>query len=374
METLSILVKVNLVFTVLFAVYFLLLRGETFFRANRWWLLGSAGLAWLVPFVHMPDTVVPVTVYQLPDAVPMGTAPVASSWSWPAMLLALYIVGTVIAFGLLAWRVFRLRALFQAHTGEAYSFFGRVMVPTTGDEPTQHALRAHEEEHVRLGHSYDVLFYEVCAALSWWNPLWRSALRELRTVHEHQADAAAALRHPAYDHLLLAHAMGVPASTLTNSSRSSTLKTRIAMLHHDRSPRRAGLKYALLIPILAIALGTTAWTAVPLSLAPQVELSEVDKQPEFPGGTEAMYKYIGEQVRYPDDAQKAGVEGKVFIEFVIGADGKVGNVQVKRGVHASLDKEAARVVSSMPDWKPGEKDGKKVAVRYILPMNFQLPK
>lgn len=104
-----------------------------------------------------------------------------------------------------------------------------------------------------------------------------------------------------------------------------------------------------------------------------VDLSQVDKQPEFPGGAQAMYKYIGSHTRYPSDALKAGLEGKVFTEFVIGADGKVGHVTVKRGVHASLDKEAVRVVSSMPDWTLGEKDGKKVAVRYVLPMSFQLP-
>ncbi len=374
MELLAILLKANLVFTVLFACYLLLLRRETFFRANRVWLLGSAGFAWLLPFVRPGDGALPTTVYQLPDVVLAGGPASATDWSWTGFLLVAYLVGVAIALAHLAWRALRLRAVLRSHTDEAYSFFSRVVVPGTLDEPTRRVLHAHERAHVRLGHSYDVLIYEVCAAVSWWNPLWRSAIRELRAVHEHQADASAAQHHPDYDHLLLAHALGVPASTLTNSSRSSTLKTRIAMLHRDRSPRRAGLKYALLVPVLAIALITTGWTAVPLSLAPQVDLTEVDKQPEFPGGMEAMFKYIGSNTRYPSDALKAGLEGKVYLEFVIGADGKVGNVKVKRGVHASLDKEAVRVVSSMPDWTPGEKDGKKVAVRYILPMSFQLPK
>jgi TonB family protein len=325
-----------------------------------------------VPFIPMPDAVVAVAGFQAPVELTGGDGMADPTWHWTDMLLVAYVVGVAFSFALLAWRLFRLRALLQTSTGEAWSFFARVMVPDNVDERSGAALRAHEQAHVRLGHSYDVMFYEVAAALSWWNPLWRVGLRELRTVHEYQADAAAALDHAGYDRVLLAHALGVPASTLTNSSRSSTLNTRIAMLHKARSPRRAGLKYALIVPVLAISLITTAWTAVPLTIAQQVELSEVDKQPEFPGGMEAMFAYLGGNTQYPADAREAGIEGKVYVEFVIASSGKVGKVTVKRGVHASLDREAVRVVSSMPDWKPGEKDGKKVAVRYILPMVFKL--
>lgn len=374
MELLTTVLKVNLVFSVLFVAYLCLFRKETFFVANRVWLVGSALMAWLLPWFDLAERAGrPDLRYELP--VLNGALGGADTGVWPGAsdpwLLA-YLGGVSIAMFLLGRRLLHVRAVFRSGGDEAFSFLRRIALPPGKDARTMHALNMHESAHVRLGHSYDVLCLELLAALSWWNPLWRWGIKELRTVHEYQADADAAGHCPDYDRLLLAHAFGVPTSTLTNSFRSSTLKKRMTMLYRERSPRKAGLKYALIVPVLLIAFGSTAWTAVPLHTDPQVDLAKVDKQPEFPGGMEAMIGYMGANTKYPDEAKKAGVQGTVYIEFVIDATGKVGQVQVKRGVNASLDKEAARVVASMPDWKPGEQGGKKVAVRYILPVKFQL--
>ncbi|MBP8823686.1 MAG: energy transducer TonB [Flavobacteriales bacterium] len=102
------------------------------------------------------------------------------------------------------------------------------------------------------------------------------------------------------------------------------------------------------------------------------DLASVQVQPEFPGGMEAMYAYIAKHTRYPGEALDAGQEGRVFVEFVVGRNGVVGHVQVRRGVAPSLDAEALRVVRSMPAWSPGEMDGQPVAVRFTLPMTFEL--
>lgn len=98
-----------------------------------------------------------------------------------------------------------------------------------------------------------------------------------------------------------------------------------------------------------------------------MELSDVDKQPEFPGGEQAMYAFLGKNIRYPGHMEGGG---KVHVQFVIGADGRVGDVEVKRGLAPAFDKEVVRAVSSMPDWTPAELDGRKVAVRYRLPVSF----
>lgn len=107
-------------------------------------------------------------------------------------------------------------------------------------------------------------------------------------------------------------------------------------------------------------------------LANEPVFTVVDQQPEFPGGVQAMYRFLGENVRYPAEASKNKIQGKVFLTFVIGSNGKVRNVEVLQGVHSSLDTEATRVVNTMPKWIPGKKDGKKVAVRYNLPISFKL--
>ena len=94
--------------------------------------------------------------------------------------------------------------------------------------------------------------------------------------------------------------------------------------------------------------------------------------PEFPGGELALRKYIANAIKYPVIAQENGIQGKVYVTFVVGKDGSIGNAQVARGVDPSLDKEALRVVNSLPKWKPGKQRGKAVRVSYNLPVKFTL--
>lgn len=96
----------------------------------------------------------------------------------------------------------------------------------------------------------------------------------------------------------------------------------------------------------------------------------VETMPEFPGGSPTAW--INKNIKYPVLAQENGISGKVYISFVIEKDGSISDVKVARGQDASLDKEALRVVNSMPKWKPGKQRGKPVRVAYTLPINFQL--
>ena len=98
----------------------------------------------------------------------------------------------------------------------------------------------------------------------------------------------------------------------------------------------------------------------------------VEKQPEFPGGTAELFKYLNKAIKYPVIAQENGIQGRVVCSFVVNRDGSIVDIQVKRGVDPSLDKEAIRVISEMPKWKPGEQRGKSVRVRFILPVQFRL--
>ena len=98
----------------------------------------------------------------------------------------------------------------------------------------------------------------------------------------------------------------------------------------------------------------------------------VDQMPEFPGGTEALLKFVANNVKYPEKAKDEEISGRVFISFVIEKDGSVSNVEVKRGIGGGCDEEAVRVIKSLPNWKPGIKDGKPVRVSYMMPINFKL--
>ena len=98
----------------------------------------------------------------------------------------------------------------------------------------------------------------------------------------------------------------------------------------------------------------------------------VEVQPEFPGGMAAMIRWLSANLVYPSACRDAGIQGRVIVQFVVNTDGSVSDVQLVKPVNPHLDKEAIRVVSSMPNWKPGEMRGKKVRVRYTLPVTFRL--
>lgn len=104
----------------------------------------------------------------------------------------------------------------------------------------------------------------------------------------------------------------------------------------------------------------------------EVILTFVDDMPEFPGGESSLLKFLGNNVKYPVIAQENGIQGKVYVSFVINETGNINDVCIVRGVDISLNNEALRVVRSMPRWKPGKQAGKTVKVRYNVPIFFEL--
>lgn len=99
----------------------------------------------------------------------------------------------------------------------------------------------------------------------------------------------------------------------------------------------------------------------------------LDEQPEFPGGRDALFTYLSSNVHYPESAHKKGIQGRTICQFVVNKDGSIVDVEVIRSAgNIDLDKEAVRVISNMPNWKPGMIDGKTVRVKYTIPINFSL--
>ena len=101
---------------------------------------------------------------------------------------------------------------------------------------------------------------------------------------------------------------------------------------------------------------------------------QVEQMPEFPGGMPAMIEFLQTNIKYPKDAIKQDVGGKVMVMFVVETDGSISNVRVARKVFPSLDKEAVRVVKAMPKWKPGKEKGRPVRVNFTLPVVFSTKK
>ena len=106
--------------------------------------------------------------------------------------------------------------------------------------------------------------------------------------------------------------------------------------------------------------------------APKEIFTVVEEQPGYPGGDEARIKFLQENTKYPEEAKELGVQGKVFVTFVVEVDGSITDVRVLRGIGAGCDEEAIRVVKSMPRWVPGKQRGQPVRVQFNLPIKFTL--
>lgn len=116
-------------------------------------------------------------------------------------------------------------------------------------------------------------------------------------------------------------------------------------------------------------------------VAPEIEEEEVVEQeifqiveemPSFPGGEQKLLEYVAKNTKYPQIARESGIQGRVFIGFVVETDGSISNVKVLRGIGGGCDEEAVRVIKSLPKWKPGKQRGKAVRVSYQIPVNFKL--
>ena len=100
----------------------------------------------------------------------------------------------------------------------------------------------------------------------------------------------------------------------------------------------------------------------------------VEEQAEFPGGLDSMYAYIQKNLVYPEKAKAEGIEGRVFVQFVIEKDGSISNILVKRAIGGGCEEAAVEIIKNMPKWKPGKQRGKPVRFQFTLPIKFELPK
>lgn len=133
------------------------------------------------------------------------------------------------------------------------------------------------------------------------------------------------------------------------------------------------MKKLILMSLMAVfCLTTVNAQEIVASEEDQKKYEVVEEMPEFPGGMEALIKYLSTNIKYPKDAVKQKIQGRVLVTFVVDTDGSIKDVKVAKAVYPSIDKESVRVVKKMPKWTPGKKDGCPVRVQYTLPIAFHL--
>ncbi|WP_314714470.1 energy transducer TonB [Segatella salivae] len=135
-----------------------------------------------------------------------------------------------------------------------------------------------------------------------------------------------------------------------------------------KTRKNVSLKVALMMLVLLFSFMTSTAQTKKNDMVFDV----VEVMPQFPGGQIAMMKYIMENIKYPKQAMKEGIQGRVAVSFIVEKDGSISDVRPILSVHPLLNKEAVRVVKSMPKWTPGKQNGKPVRVRFNVPVMFKL--
>ena len=275
-----------------------------------------------------------------------------------------------------------------------YSFFNQIVVGTHGlNDNELRCILAHESYHVSHNHTYDLLAAWLLCCGAWFNPFAWLIMREIRTVHEFQADAASigACGREDYLHLLYRQATGTGYGHITNNFKSINLKKRIVMMNKTKT-RFGAWKVLAALPVVALLtmVGCKPATekavdqeeipfeysgedkSAPMDADTDQVFQVVEVNPEFPGGMEALIKYLSENIKYPEQAKKDKTQGKVYISFVVEKDGSVADAKVLRGIGGGCDEEALRVVNAMPKWTPGKQRNTPVRVQFNLPVAFKL--
>lgn len=380
---------------IFYFVYKVLLEKETFFRLNRYFLLSAAGSAVLLPFLSPGSLPFGNWWLQLGNGFVSRTESkdlitqlsevtispgMESTPNWIIMAGIIYLIGLIIASTNFFVSIWKLRnAIVKPLSGMACSFFNYKYIDP--QLPGTAVIDKHEEIHIRHLHSLDLLFFELLRIVFWFNPVLKAYQQSIMSVHEFHADEVAAAFQgdkASYAILLFSRALGTDPQILSNSFfNESLLKTRINMLNKSKSAKTAVLKYALFVPLCAGTLILTSATLTGRISEQSKKVSNAkaaDEMPSFPGGMNKFYEYLSKSIKYPESAAKKKIEGKVFVSYVVEADGQLSNVKVVRGVDAALDAEAVRVVEGSPKWNPGKIDNKAVRTEFNIPINFALTK
>ena len=414
------MLRSGLYLSLFYAFYLLVMRRTTFFRLNRALLLAGSYLCLLLPLVRLRTITVSI-VSEGPTMVGVEGEGVAASapFPWQTILLGLYLAGALVTlalYGVSAWKMGRLIRSGKAEEREGCrlvlldqdvpSFsWGRKVVMSRRDLAQNPAIFTHERMHVQCRHSVDMILFLPLQCVFWWNPLVWITREELRLVHEYEADEGViqnGIDATQYQLLLVRKAVGEHRFTLASGFQHAQLKNRIAMMLKPISPLWMRYAYLILFPVLAVfmyacnptknnqvpapaAAEEVAPEAIPADDAPQtievavpekgeaVPFQLVETKPGFNGGDANEFsKWVNSQLKYPEQAKKDKIQGRVTLQFTVGADGVVRDARVIRGAHELLDAEALRVVSASPKWEPGVQNGEPVNVTYTFPVIFQL--
>lgn len=462
METFFVYLIKSSVCILLYELFYrLFLRGETFHRLNRIVLLMSLILSLLLPLFDVSEwfatteqnRALPLTELtgSLQELVVEQKAVALSNrngMTVSTVLWGIYLTGVVLLLLKNLFVFVYLRRLLkrcrreQTADGQVYyrypdqigpfSWLGRVVLSSADDGALTSCILAHERAHVLLGHSLDLVLVELFLCFQWFNPAVWWLKKDLRLVHEYEADRyvlSSGFDACTYQLLLIRKSVGPKLYNMVHSFNNYSLKKRITMMMKRKSRFWTQAKSLYVLPLGGFVLSLFACTdgkkpsvqeSQPMetqpveaqsakpqeapvkeqprdSVAPFQEEKDQcvatttpvkepvkkssgkdahenlgDQDPSFPGGDVACMKWLTNNINYPKEAMEKGIEGRVIVRFVVTKNGKITNAEVVRPVDPLLETEALRAIRSMPDWVPAKRNGQNVDLQFTLPITFRL--
>ena len=415
--------------------YQMFLKNETFHQLNRIYLITTILFAVSVPFFQLNIDVGNISFLSFAKRSDMANTIAslkngynelgaviiygsASKFSWPfirEILVLIYYFGVLLSAlffvaGLMRIILFisfgkklrygRYRIIETKNSMVPFSLFKWIII--NPEKYSSHDIKqviAHEKIHAFQLHSLDLIIIEVLVVLFWFNPFIYGYRKSIREVHEYLADEAV-LRNGfdkmCYQQLLLKQASGSRFIGLTSTFSYSLSKNRLKMLTMMKSKKSSKFKLALAIPLVIAFMVFFTNSADFVNASNHTDLVtiehkdtvktkneqkkfsedvyyKVDMMPRFQGKKSDHFRnFVTENLKYPEEAVKNKLSGKVYVSFTIDKEGNLVGAEVIRSAHPVLDAEALRVTNLSPKWEPGENQGEKVNVRFTFPVIFSL--
>ena len=460
METFFVYLIKSSVCVLLYELFYrLFLRRETFHRLNRIVLLMSLILSLLLPLFDasewfvaanqdraLPFAGMTVSLQELAVEQKATALSEPNGMTLSTVLFGIYLTGVVLlllknlfVFVYLHRLLKRCRRE-QTADGQIYyrypdqigpfSWLGRVVLSSADDGALTSCILAHERAHVLLGHSLDLVLVELFLCFQWFNPAAWWLKKDLRLVHEYEADRyvlSSGFDACTYQLLLIRKSVGPKLYNMVHSFNNYSLKKRITMMMKRKSRFWTQAKSLYVLPLGGFVLSlfactdgkkpsvqesqlmesqpveaqsakpqevavkeqprdsvapfqeeknqrvaTTTPVKEPVKKSSGKDAHENLENPSFPGGDVACMKWLRDNIKYPKEAMEKGIEGRVIVKFVVTKNGKITNAEVVRPVDPLLETEALRAIRSMPDWIPGKRNGQNVGLQFTLPITFRL--
>lgn len=410
--------KVAVCLVVFYLFYKILLSRETFHKLNRFLLIFGSLSAFIIPLCRITIyTEVSESSFFTLDELTMTFVEPDRRFPWTTVLMTAYFIGCFMFLCIMIYSMLRVKAI-SRRGREIILPYGITLVLTPDDitpfscvktivvsesdyEKNGYQILTHEYAHINGYHSVDLLLFNILCCLQWFNPSIYLLKNELCAVHEYDADATVlrkGIDAKQYQLLLIEKAVGTKWYSIANSFNHSNLKNRITMMLKKKSSNRARAKALYVLPLICLELLLFAQTACVSGLnakdtkktetlvsvetktdttileKDEKTLSTATSMPQFPGGTEALMQYLSKNIEYPVSARDAGIQGNVITQFTVDKDGSVikESIKILRSVDENLDKEAMRVILSMPKWIPGMENGEPVKANFVLPITFAM--